>query len=118
MKKMNVQTWKNTSKSNAHKIGSQVIELKSKQNLFACCLIVAKSRREIDVRESLGKYKFSSYSRSLFDNNGVLLPTVGKSKLIGGLEECAKQTQAASDHTSDNPAMNDGSNDQEKTHKN
>ena len=90
MKRMNFHTWKDASKSNAQKIGSQVIELKSEGNLFARCLIVAQSRPEIDARESLGKYEFSSYPRSLFDSSGVLLPTIDKSKLMSALEECAK----------------------------
>ncbi len=91
MKKMNLRTWKNAN-LNVKKGAPQVVELKSERNLFARCLIVARSTPEIDVAESLGKYEFSSYPRSLFDGNGGLLPTVDKSKIMGALEVYAQES--------------------------
>ena len=102
MKRMNPHTGKSATKSSTHKVGSQVIELKAERHLFTLCLFVAGSRPEIDVREALGKYEFSSYLRSLFDNNGELLPTIDKSKLMVSLEECAKEDITDSQAESDN----------------
>ena len=103
MKRMNLHTWKSATKSSTHKVGSQVIELKAERHLFTLCLIVAGSRSEIDVRETLGKYL-----RSLFDNNGELLPTIDKSKLMVSLEECAKEDITDSQAESDNSSINNG----------
>lgn len=92
MKKMNLHTWQHASKSVTHKSGSQVVELKTERNLFARCLIVARSRPDIDIRDALGTYEFSTYPRSLFDSSGQLLPTVDKSKLMSALEACSPVT--------------------------
>lgn len=86
MKRLSLHTWKYANKTVVQKTGSQVMELKGERNLFARCLIVARSRPEIDVREALEKYEFTSVPRSLFDCVGDLLPMTDKSKLMHILE--------------------------------
>ena len=77
------------AKKHGTKLDPKVIELRDERALFAGCLIVARSRPEIDVKEALGEYEFSSFPRSLFSSDGKLLPTRDKSKLMAALETLA-----------------------------
>jgi len=48
-----------------HKLADQVVELKDDRSLFARMLIVARSRPEINLKESIGKHEFTSLSLEL-----------------------------------------------------
>jgi len=62
------------------------MEVKDERALFPRCLIVERSRPDVDVRETLGRSEFSSYTRSLCDRKGDLLPTLDKSEIMSTLE--------------------------------
>ena len=74
MKKWQLKTWKSAWKSVKHKVVDQVVELKDDRSLFARMLIVARSRPEMNLKESIGQHEFTSLSRALFTVSGELLP--------------------------------------------
>ena len=65
-----------------HKLADQVVELKDDRSLFARMLIVARSRPEINLKESIGQHKFTSLSRAFFSVSGGLLPATDKNMLM------------------------------------
>jgi len=81
-----------TLKSAGKSVADQVVELKDTRPLFACLLIVAHSRCEINLKESIGDLEFTSVSRALFSVTGELLPCTDKSKLMHTLEELPTET--------------------------
>jgi hypothetical protein len=78
MKKL--KTRKSARKSVKHKLAAQVVELKEDWPLFACILIVSRTRHEINVKKSIGPHKFTSFPRALFAVSGELLPCTDKNK--------------------------------------
>lgn len=64
----------------------QTAEFKDNRALFARCLRVARSRPEIDVRGTLGKYEFTVHPRSLVNTKGNLPPILDVSKFMATLE--------------------------------
>ena len=97
MKKAQLRMWKSARKTVKHKLADQVVELKDDRALFACMLIVARSRLEINVKEAIGRYEFTALPRALFAMTGQLLSITDKSKLMSILEELPKQTVTADD---------------------
>jgi len=87
MKKVQLKTWKSARKSVKHKVADQVVELKDDRSLFARMLIVARSRSEMNLKESIGQHEFTSLPRALFTVSGELLPCTDKSKLMAVLED-------------------------------
>ena len=85
MKKSQLKTWKSARKSVKHKVADQVVELKDDRSLFAHMLIVARSRPEMNLKESIGQHEFTSLPRALFTVSGELLPRTDKSKLMAVL---------------------------------
>jgi len=66
MKKVQLKMWKGVRKTVKHRVADQVVELKDDRSLFARMLIVARSRPEINLKESIGQHKFTSLSLSSF----------------------------------------------------
>ena len=62
------------------------MELKEDRSLFARMLVVCKSRPDINLKESIGKYEFSVVPRFLFAADGTMLHCSMKSKLMTILE--------------------------------
>ena len=75
------------NKKTKFKVADQIVELKSERSLFARLVIVAKSRPEIDIKDSIGKFEFTTFPRSLFDGSGNLLATTNKSQLLSIIEK-------------------------------
>ena len=50
-------------------------------------MILARSNRDIDQKQAIGKHKFMLTPRALFAPNGAMLPCTEKSKLIHLLEK-------------------------------
>ena len=69
MKKAELKTFKTASKRVKIKVKDTVTELKEGRGLFARMLIVARSRQEIDLKESLSTYEFSVVPRVLFSHS-------------------------------------------------
>ena len=86
MKKAERKTFKTASKQVKVKVKDTVTELKEDQGLFACMLIVACSRQEIDLKGSLSKYEFSVVPRVLFSSDGSMHHCPKKSDLMKILE--------------------------------
>lgn len=61
IKKTNLNVRKSAHKKTKMKIANQVNELKSERSLFAKLVVVAKSRPHIDIKESIGKFEFTTY---------------------------------------------------------
>ena len=85
--KSQLKTWKSARKSVKHKVADQVVELKDDRSLFARMLIVARSRPEMNLKESIGQHEFTSLPRALSTVSGELLPCTDKSKLMAVLED-------------------------------
>ena len=86
MCRLKTKTWKSTRKESSTKVGNDVIRLKEDRALFARMAIIARSRPDIDMADSIGTYEFSCVSQSLFTSDGKLLPTYDKHKLMHKLE--------------------------------
>ena len=41
-----------------------MVELKEDRSLFACVLVVCKSRHKVNLKESIGKHEFPAFPRS------------------------------------------------------
>ena len=72
---------------------SCIIALKQDYSLFARLLVVAKSRSDVNLQESLGKYEFARLPSSLFPSGGSLL-CQDKSKLVASLENSVQGLSA------------------------
>ena len=53
-------TWKNGCKTFKLKTESEVVSLKATNSLFVCLLLIAKSSREFDLEDILGKHDFAT----------------------------------------------------------
>jgi len=73
-----------------------VVKLKDDRSLFARMLIVARSRPEINLKESIGQHEFHS-PQALFSVSGELLPATDKSKLMAIVEELSNQKKPGDD---------------------
>ena len=97
MKKVQQKMWKSARKTVKHKLADQVVELEDDRSLFTRMLIVARSRPEISLKESIVQHDFTSLHRALFSVNGALLPATYKSKLMAILEELSNQKKPDDD---------------------
>ena len=82
MKKVQLKMWKGVRKTVKHRVADQVVELKDDRSLFARMLIVARSRPEINLKESIGQHEFTSLPRAFFSVSGGLLPATDKNMLM------------------------------------
>jgi len=82
MKKVQLKMWKSVRKMVKHKLADQLVELKDDRSLFARMLIVARSRPEINLKESIGQHEFTSLPQEFFSVSGGLLLATDKSKLM------------------------------------
>jgi len=73
-----------------------VVELKDDRSLFACLLIVARSRPN-NLKESIGQHEFTSLPPAFSSVSGALLPATDKSKLMAILEELPNQKKPDDD---------------------
>ncbi len=82
--------WKNSQLK--HKVTDQVENLKGEWPLFARMLIVARAHPEISLKEGMGQHEFTCLPRTLLMASGEPLPSTGKSKLMGILEELTNKS--------------------------
>ena len=68
-------------------VADQVVELKDDRSLFAHTLTVARSRPEMNLKDSIGQHEFTSLPQTLFTVSGEVLPCTDKSKLMAVLED-------------------------------
>ena len=53
MKKQNLNTWKTTGKKLKVMLANKVVELQEDRSLFACMMVICKSRPEINLKKQL-----------------------------------------------------------------
>lgn len=87
MKKRKLLTWKTSAKVVKVTAGDKIAELQEDRSLFARMMMVCKSRPEIDIKETVGQYKFSVVPRSLFAADSTMLHCSSKSNLMNILEK-------------------------------
>ena len=80
MKKTKLNVWKSVNKKTKLKVADQVVELKSERSLFARLIVVAKSRPEIDIKDCIGKFEFTTFPMSLFGGSGNRMTMTNKSQ--------------------------------------
>ena len=86
MTKCKVLSWTSSTKEIKIKAKSEILTLRATTGLMSRLLIVARSSREVDMEEVIGKYEFSTSNRTLMKPDGFLHPTVDKSTIISILE--------------------------------
>ena len=91
MKKRSLQTWKSATKRIKLKVDQEIVELKEDRNLFAQLLLVAKSRPNMNLEQSVGDHELSVVPRSLFSDDEQMLPYEGKNCLMSKLEGLARE---------------------------
>jgi hypothetical protein len=91
MKRMNIQTFKSANKIQLHKPDGKMECVKNDRNLFARCIVITRSRPEVDMKEIFGQYELTYFPRAVFDASGKLLAAKDKSKLMEILDRTPKQ---------------------------
>ena len=70
----------------------ETVELPEDRNLFACTMVICKSRPESDIKEAVRTYKFSVVPQSMFAADGAMLHCPAKSALMHILEKVPSST--------------------------
>ena len=97
MKKVQCTTFDTSAKELVVKTTStETKNLRATAGLMARFLIIAKSSREIDLKESVSKYEFCLTNRNLQQADGNVLPTTDKSSIVPLLENLPKSTGSGS----------------------
>ena len=73
-----------------------IVELQEDRSLFACMMMVCKTRPEIDIKETVGQYEFLIVPRSLFAVLGTMLHCSSESNLMNILEKLNDNRRVAS----------------------
>lgn len=81
MKKLSLKTWKTSLKEIKIKVGDKTVELKEDRGLFARMRIVANSRPEISLENTIGTYELSVVPRALFAADGSMHHCSEKSQM-------------------------------------
>ena len=87
MKKRKLLTWKTSAKFVKVTAADKIVELQEDSSLFSRMMMVGKSRREVDIKETVGQYEFSIVPRSLLAADGTMLHCASKSNLMSILEK-------------------------------
>ena len=78
LKKTKLPTFNINAKSFKTNIDGKTIRFKEERNLMSRLIVAARSRPEIDLSKYFGDYEFSVVPRSLFHDDGKLVPTKDK----------------------------------------
>ena len=68
-----------------------IIQLKEEQTLLSRFLITARKRPEKDLEESIGNNEFSVMPKSMFTDDGQLLLSTDKAKILHQIESLVKE---------------------------
>ena len=98
VKRVNNQMFQSGMKKSRIKLRDNTVDLKETKDLYARLMILARSNREIDLKDVVGQYEFTLTPRALFSPNGMQLICTDKSNLIHlltklGVTEKEKQIQ-------------------------
>ena len=86
LKKTKLRTFNTNAKSFKTNIHGKTIRFKEERNLMSRLIVAARSRPEIDISKYFGDYEFSVVPRSLFHDDGKLVPTKDKYVILQELE--------------------------------
>ena len=74
------------NKEQKMRIRDKAVDLKETKDLYGRLMVLARSSRDIDLKQALGNYEFTLTPRALFAPNGSMLECHGKADLIHELE--------------------------------
>jgi hypothetical protein len=72
----------NASKKTKVTTGDKIVELQEDRSLFGRMLVISKSRQEINLKETVGKYELSVVPRAMFAADGTMFHCSSKSSLM------------------------------------
>ena len=72
MKKCNLKPFRVCDKTIKMTADNEVLKLKEDRNLFACLLLLSKTRKEVNLQEVIGQYELSVVPRSMFAVDGSI----------------------------------------------
>jgi hypothetical protein len=101
IKQVKLKLCKTALKKVHTKVGDTIVQLKADRSLFTRLLVVARSRPDINLKESLGTYEFSAVPRSMFALDGTQLMCANKSKLMKILEDQVTNTDEMGEDITD-----------------
>ncbi|PIK61642.1 hypothetical protein BSL78_01460 [Apostichopus japonicus] len=87
VKKQNKKMYMSGNKEASVKLRDKTVDLKETKDLYGRLMVLARSNRDIDLKQAIGNYEFTLTQRALFAPNGAMLPCTDKSKLIHLLEK-------------------------------
>ena len=87
VKKVKNTMYMTTNVKRAVRVRDQVVDLKETKDLYGRLMVLARSSRDVNQKDAIGKYEFTVTPRALFAPDGTMLPCVDKSKLIGALQK-------------------------------
>lgn len=90
MKNLKLELFRSTAKKCPVKTTEGFIQVKQDSSLFTRCILVCRSRPEMDIKEIIGKYELSVVPRSLFHADGSMIHSESKSKLMHHLKDVGK----------------------------
>ena len=98
LKKRKLLTWKTGQYIKMVKVtaADTIVELQEDRSLFACMMMVCKTRPEIDIKETVGQYEFLIVPRSLFAVLGTMLHRSSESNLMNIQEKLNNNRRVAS----------------------
>ena len=102
MSKCKTLPWNSAARKIKLQAKDSVLTLRATSGLMSRLLVVARSSREVDLEEVIGKYEFSTINRTLMKPDGRIHPTVDKSKIITVLENLPAKL---SDNSSSEPPL-------------
>lgn len=90
------------------KVRDKFVDLKETKDLYGRLMVLARSNRDVDLKQAVGTYEFTVTPRAFFAPNGEALACSDKSKLIHALEKLAMpELTEASEQLEEDPKETD-----------
>ena len=86
MTRRNLRTFRNAAKVIQIRLKDKIVHLREERGLMTRLLVLAKSRKEINLAELFKKHEFSVTPRSLFSPDGLPWKCKDKSAFLTGME--------------------------------
>jgi len=87
MNRRKLETFKSANASTVVRMGDKMVKMKEERGLLQRCIIISRSRPELDLKECIGTYEFGIVPRSLFASDGSLLLAYDKASILHQLEK-------------------------------
>lgn len=99
MKKLKLKTYTSAARKVKVNLKGKVIEMKSNISLFSQLVIASRSRPDVDMKQCLSQYEFSTVPKSFFAEDGSMHHCLAKYKLAEILENLPKRKCTDTDNT-------------------